>query len=49
MITILYIATVFLLVLANGSLSHLSLALVGVRRSRIETLSRKAVGARVGC
>jgi CBS domain containing-hemolysin-like protein len=38
MITILYIATVFLLVLANGFFVASEFALVGVRRSRIDTL-----------
>lgn len=38
MITILYIATVFLLVLANGFFVASEFALVGVRRSRIEAL-----------
>src|SRR6185295_1300960 len=38
MITLLYIATVFLLVLANGFFVASEFALVGVRRSRIETL-----------
>jgi len=39
MITILYIATVFLLVLANGFFVASEFAIVGVRRSRIETLA----------
>jgi magnesium and cobalt exporter, CNNM family len=38
MVTLLYIATVFLLVLANGFFVASEFALVGVRRSRIETL-----------
>ena len=38
MITILYIATVLLLVLANGFFVASEFALVGVRRSRVETL-----------
>ncbi|MFS8084350.1 MAG: hemolysin family protein [Acidobacteriota bacterium] len=38
MITILYIATVFLLVFANGFFVASEFALVGVRRSRVETL-----------
>jgi hypothetical protein len=38
MITILYVATVLLLVLANGFFVASEFALVGVRRSRIETL-----------
>ena len=39
MITALYIALVFLLVLANGFFVASEFALVGVRRSRIETLA----------
>ena len=39
MITILYIAAVFLLVLANGFFVASEFALVGVRRSRVETLA----------
>jgi len=44
MITILYIATVFLLVLANGFFVASEFALVGVRRSRIETLVAQGSG-----
>lgn len=39
MVTLLYIATVFLLVLANGFFVASEFALVGVRRSRVETLA----------
>jgi CBS domain containing-hemolysin-like protein len=39
MITILYIAAVFLLVMANGFFVASEFALVGVRRSRVETLA----------
>ena len=39
MVTLLYIATVFLLVLANGFFVASEFALVGVRRSRIDTLA----------
>jgi CBS domain containing-hemolysin-like protein len=39
MITIVYIAAVFLLVLANGFFVASEFALVGVRRSRVETLA----------
>src|SRR5918997_4156689 len=41
MITALYIALVFLLVLANGFFVTSEFALVGVRRSRIETLAEE--------
>jgi CBS domain containing-hemolysin-like protein len=44
MITILYIATVFLLVLANGLFVASEFALVGVRRSRVETLAAHGNG-----
>ena len=44
MITILYIATVFLLVLANGFFVASEFALVGVKRSRIETLVAQGSG-----
>ncbi|HSE30002.1 MAG TPA: hemolysin family protein [Pyrinomonadaceae bacterium] len=44
MITILYIALVFLLVLANGFFVASEFALVGVRRSRIEVLAQSGDG-----
>ena len=39
MLTLLYIIVVLLLVLANGFLVASEFALVGVRRSRVETLA----------
>ncbi|HWW74456.1 MAG TPA: hemolysin family protein [Pyrinomonadaceae bacterium] len=39
MLTVLYVLTVFLLVLANGFFVAAEFALVGVRRSRVETLA----------
>lgn len=40
MITVLYLALVFFLVLANGFFVASEFALVGVRRSRVEMLAR---------
>src|ERR671921_401959 len=39
MLTVLYVLAVFLLVLANGFFVAAEFALVGVRRSRVETLA----------
>lgn len=39
MVTVLYIVTVFVLVFANGFFVASEFALVGVRRSRIQTLA----------
>src|SRR5215217_8818451 len=47
MVTVLYIGLVFVLVLANGFFVASEFALVGVRRSRIQTLAEKgSVGAK---
>ena len=46
MITILYVVVVFILVLANGFFVASEFALVGVRRSRVESLPPQVAEAR---
>lgn len=45
MVTVLYICLVFVLVLANGFFVASEFALVGVRRSRIQTLADKGISS----